>query len=229
MLVQVNIPGNLLSPDMWQIYSYCTLVFGEPLACISICAGCCTSDCAHKKKVRWCSLTTHRIQITVIQDKIILEQAKGEDFKCCCFQKTTTTTKKPPIFFSSFILISVLLLPLAFIADLSSLLCLWVLLGSFHSAITLTLFTLVLRSGSFGEPWELCSEPDGVLEGDTDWLVGQPVSSIVNRHTDSNSQIQAAWGRQWTQAGSQRSRFSTAGCYPTESVQLSQWLVSLRK
>ena len=60
-------------------------------------------------------------------------------------------------------------LPLALMADLSSLLCLWVLRGSpLHSAITLTLFTLVLRSGSTGELWALCSEPDGVLEGDTD-------------------------------------------------------------
>lgn len=83
-------------------------------------------------------------------------------------------------------------LPLAFMADLCSLLCLGVLRGSpLHSAITLTLFTLALRSGSTGEPWALCSEPDGVLEGDTDWLDGQPVSSIVNRHTDSNSQEQA--------------------------------------
>lgn len=88
-------------------------------------------------------------------------------------------------------------LPLAFMADLSSLLCLCALRGSpLHSAITLTLLTLVLRSGSIGEPSALCSEPDGVLEGDTDWLVGQPVSSIVNRHTDSNSQEQAAQGRQ---------------------------------
>ncbi|TNN60614.1 hypothetical protein EYF80_029215 [Liparis tanakae] len=39
-------------------------------------------------------------------------------------------------------------------ADLSSLL----LRGS---AISLTLFTLVLRSGSVGEPAALCSEPDG--------------------------------------------------------------------
>lgn len=54
-------------------------------------------------------------------------------------------------------------------ADLSSLLCLGVLRGSpLISAITLTRFALVLRSGRTGEPWELCSEPDGVLEGDTD-------------------------------------------------------------
>lgn len=98
-------------------------------------------------------------------------------------------------------------LPLAFIADLSSLLCLWLLRGSpLHSVITRTLFTLALRSGSMGEPWALCSEPDGVLEGDTDWLVGQPVSSIVNRHTDSRCQEQTAGGRQRTQAGSQSSR-----------------------
>lgn len=97
-------------------------------------------------------------------------------------------------------------------ADLCSLLCRGALRGSLlHSAITLTLFTLVLRSGSTGEPWALCSEPDGVLEGDTDWLVGQPVSSIVNRHTDSNSQEQAARGcRQPTQAVSQSSRFRPA-------------------
>lgn len=77
-------------------------------------------------------------------------------------------------------------LPLCFMADLSSLLCLGAGRGSaLHSAITLTLFTLVLRSGSTGEPWVLCSEPDGVLEGDMDWLVGQPVSSIVDGHTDS--------------------------------------------
>lgn len=102
-------------------------------------------------------------------------------------------------------------LPLAFIADLSSLLCLWLLRGSpLHSVITRTLFTLALRSGSMGEPWALCSEPDGVLEGDTDWLVGQPVSSIVNRHTDSRCQEQTAWGRQRTQAGSQSSRPSLA-------------------
>lgn len=88
-------------------------------------------------------------------------------------------------------------LPLAFIADLSSLLCLWVLrVSALHSAITLTLFTLALRSGRTGELWLLRSEPGGVLEGDTDWLVGQPVSSIVNGHTDSNSREQAAWGRQ---------------------------------
>lgn len=63
-----------------------------------------------------------------------------------------------------------LCLPLAFIADLSSLLCLWLLRCSpLHSVITLTLFTLILaRSGSVGEPLALCSEPDGVLEGDTD-------------------------------------------------------------
>lgn len=102
-------------------------------------------------------------------------------------------------------------LPLAFIADLSSLLCLWLLRGSpLHSVITRTLFTLALRSGSMGEPRALCSEPDGVLEGDTDWLVGQPVSSIVNRHTDSRCQEQTAWGRQRTQAGSQSSRPSLA-------------------
>lgn len=89
------------------------------------------------------------------------------------------------------------IVPLAFMADLSSLLCLGALRASpLHSAITLTLFTLVLRSGSIGDPWALCSEPDGVLEGDTDWLVGQPVSSIVDRHTDSNSQEWAAQGRQ---------------------------------
>lgn len=102
-------------------------------------------------------------------------------------------------------------LPLAFIADLSSLLCLWLLRDSpLHSVITRTLFTLALRSGSMGEPWALCSEPDGVLEGDTDWLVGQPVSSIVNRHTDSRCQEQTAGGRQRTQSGSQSSRPSLA-------------------
>lgn len=60
-------------------------------------------------------------------------------------------------------------LPRALRADLSSLLSLGVLRGSAAlSAITLTLFTLVLRSGSVGDPWALLSEPDGVLEGDTD-------------------------------------------------------------
>lgn len=99
-------------------------------------------------------------------------------------------------------------------ADLISLLCLCPLRGSpLHSAIILTLFTLVLRSGSIGEPWALCSEPDGVLEGDTDSLVGQPVSSIVDRHTDSNSQEQAAHGRQWTQAVNQSSRFSSGAIW----------------
>lgn len=96
-------------------------------------------------------------------------------------------------------------------ADLSSLLCLCVLRASpLHSVITLTRFTLALRSGRTGEPWALRSEPDGVLEGDTDWLCGQPVSSIVDRHTDDNSQEQAAWGRERTQAVDQSSRFSSS-------------------
>lgn len=80
-------------------------------------------------------------------------------------------------------------------ADLSSLLCLCVLRGSpLHSVITLTLFTLALRSGRTGDPRALRSEPDGVLEGDTDWLGGQPVSSIVDRHTDDNRRERAARG-----------------------------------
>lgn len=114
-------------------------------------------------------------------------------------------------------------LPLAFMADLSSLLCLGALRGSpLHSAITLTLFTLALRSGSIGEPWALCSEPDGVLEGDTDWLVGQPVSSIVNRHTDSNSQEQAAQGRQ--RKTSRQSELKVQpGCYTTDSTVVIKW------
>lgn len=83
-------------------------------------------------------------------------------------------------------------LPLAFRADLSCLLCLGALRGSpLHSAISLTLFTVLLRWGSGGEPWVLCSEPDGVLEGDTDWLVGQPVSSIV----DSRHHKQSVWAQ----------------------------------
>lgn len=109
-------------------------------------------------------------------------------------------------------------LPLAFIADLSSLLCLWLLRCSpLHSVITLTLFTLVLaRSGSVGEPRALWSEPDGVLEGDTDWLVGQPVSSIVNRHTDSGCQGRPAWRQ-----ASEHTRIATPSRAETFSSGLS--------
>lgn len=83
------------------------------------------------------------------------------------FSEKKKTKQKLILIFSSLALYSSL--PLTFMADLSSLLCLCALRGSpLHSAITLTLFTLALRSGSFGEPWALCSEPDGVLEGDTD-------------------------------------------------------------
>lgn len=58
-------------------------------------------------------------------------------------------------------------LPLGNVDDRCSLLCLGG--GACHSSITLTLFTLVLHSAvGLGEPCGLLSEPDGVLEGDTD-------------------------------------------------------------
>lgn len=179
--VPVNLTGYLLTADTWQIHGYCTSVFGGATGMHQYIHAECRIRSVHlqRGKLRWihAQIRTFSLEVNIlaVDPQFVLSGEK---------QNTTSFT------FLSLSLCSSL--PLAFMADLCSLLCLGVLRGSpLHSAITLTLFTLALRSGSTGEPWALCSEPDGVLEGDTDWLDGQPVSSIVNRHTDSNSQEQA--------------------------------------
>ena len=148
----------------------------------------------------------------------ILIKDISEDFKCCSLSFCRLFCVSPFSSHLSFSLCSCL--PLAFMADLISLLCLCALRGSpLPSAITLTRFTLALRSGSVGELWALCSEPDGVLEGDTDWLVGQPVSSIVDRYTDSNSARTGSAGQAVdTSRQSVRAQGSARGCHLTDST-----------